>query len=78
MVCPFRGIPHRATHHKSLVAEEDKTMIMVCPKCRTKLYVDEGKSAVSISGFQCPRCTVMLFMRKPFSFPAAKQAKRLA
>jgi uncharacterized C2H2 Zn-finger protein len=78
VVCTPGRIPDRPARYKILVAEEDNTMIMVCPKCRTKLYVDEGKFAVSLSGFQCPRCTVMLFMRKPFSFPAAKQAKRLA
>jgi len=72
------GIPYRATHHKSLVAKEDKTMIVVCPKCQTKLHVDEGKFAVSLSGFQCPRCTVILFMKKPLPFHAAKQVKRFA
>ncbi|MEW6585410.1 MAG: zinc-ribbon domain-containing protein [Nitrospirota bacterium] len=40
-------------------------MVVLCPKCKTKLKVDEGKIAAGGSRFKCPKCGTLLLVKKP-------------
>lgn len=40
-------------------------MVVVCPKCKIRLKVDEGKLKVEGSRFKCPKCSTFLLVRKP-------------
>jgi predicted Zn finger-like uncharacterized protein len=46
-------------------AKEDKEVVVICPKCKTKLKVDEGKLTAGGSRFKCPRCATILLVKKP-------------
>ncbi len=48
-------------------------MVVVCPKCRTKLKVDDAKLSPQGSRFKCPRCSTVLVIKKP----AAQEKKAL-
>jgi len=37
----------------------------VCPKCKIRLKVDEGKLKVEGSRFKCPKCSTFLLVKKP-------------
>jgi predicted Zn finger-like uncharacterized protein len=43
-------------------------MVVVCPKCKTKLRVGDEKISSSGSRFKCPKCSAVLLVKKP---PAA-------
>lgn len=40
-------------------------MVVICPKCKTKLKVNEGKISAGGSRFKCPRCSTILLVKKP-------------
>ncbi len=40
-------------------------MVVVCPKCKTRLKIDEGKIKDEGSRFKCPKCSTVLFVKKP-------------
>ncbi len=40
-------------------------MVVICPKCKTKLRVDEAKIAGGGSRFKCPKCSTALLVKKP-------------
>lgn len=40
-------------------------MVVICPKCKTKLKVDEKKLKAEGSRFKCPRCSTVLLVKKP-------------
>lgn len=40
-------------------------MVVVCPKCKIRLKVDEGKLKVEGSRFKCPKCSTFLLVKKP-------------
>lgn len=40
-------------------------MVVVCPKCKTRLKIDEGKIKEEGSRFKCPKCGTVLFVKKP-------------
>ena len=40
-------------------------MVVLCPKCKTKLKVDETKLKAEGSRFKCPRCSTVLLVKKP-------------
>lgn len=40
-------------------------MVVVCPKCKTRLKIDEGKIKEEGSRFKCPKCSTVLFVKKP-------------
>jgi predicted Zn finger-like uncharacterized protein len=40
-------------------------LVVVCPKCKTKLRVDEGKLSIGGSRFKCPKCNSVLLVKKP-------------
>lgn len=44
-------------------------MVVICPKCKTRLKVDEGKIAEAGSRFKCPRCSTTLLVKKPVPAP---------
>ena len=40
-------------------------MVVVCPKCKTKLKVDDAKLSPQGSRFKCPKCSTVLLIKKP-------------
>jgi len=40
-------------------------VVVICPKCKTKLKVDEGKISAGGSRFKCPKCSTILLVKKP-------------
>ncbi len=48
-------------------------MVVICPKCRVKLKVDETKLSAEGSRFKCPKCATVLVVKKP----AAQEKKEL-
>lgn len=40
-------------------------MVVVCPKCKIRLKVDEGKLKVGGSRFKCPKCSTSFLVKKP-------------
>lgn len=47
-------------------------MVVMCPKCKTRLKVAEERLAPGGSRFKCPKCSAVLLVRKPL--PAAEKA----
>jgi len=52
-----------------MVAKEDETVVVICPKCKTKLKVNEGKISEGGSRFKCPKCSTVLLVKKPSAVP---------
>ena len=50
-------------------------MVVVCPKCKTRLKVDEGKIKAEGSRFRCPKCRTVLLVKKPAALPKKKLDK---
>jgi predicted Zn finger-like uncharacterized protein len=48
-----------------VAAKEDSQVVVLCPKCRAKLKVDETRLSPSGSRFRCPKCGAVLIVRKP-------------
>ncbi len=40
-------------------------MVVICPKCRIKLKVDDTKLSFAGSRFKCPKCSTVLILKKP-------------
>lgn len=40
-------------------------MIVICPKCKIKLKVDNAKISPQGTRFKCPKCSVTLLVKKP-------------
>jgi predicted Zn finger-like uncharacterized protein len=40
-------------------------VVVVCPKCKTKLKVDDAKLSPQGSRFKCPKCSTVLVVKKP-------------
>lgn len=40
-------------------------MVVICPKCKIKLKVDDTKLSESGSRFKCPKCGAVLLVKKP-------------
>lgn len=40
-------------------------MVVICPKCKIKLKVDEAKLSPEGSKFKCPKCSAVLIVKKP-------------
>jgi hypothetical protein len=40
-------------------------VVVICPKYKTRLKVDEGKLTVEGSRFKCPKCSTFLLIKKP-------------
>jgi len=56
-----------------VAAKEVENVVVVCPKCKTKLKVDDAKLSTQGSRFKCPKCSTVLVIKKP----AAQQKKAL-
>jgi predicted Zn finger-like uncharacterized protein len=52
-----------------MVAKEDETVVVICPKCKTKLKVNEGNISEGGSRFKCPKCSTVLLVKKPSAVP---------
>ncbi|MDH5201889.1 MAG: zinc-ribbon domain-containing protein [Nitrospirota bacterium] len=44
-------------------------MVIVCPKCKIKLKIDEGKLSSDGSRFKCPICKTVFLVKKPLAVP---------
>jgi len=44
-------------------------VVVICPKCKTKLKIDEGKITGGGSRFKCPKCSTILLVKKPLPTP---------
>ncbi len=44
-------------------------MVVVCPRCKARLKVDESKIKVEGSRFKCPKCNTVLLVKKPAVLP---------
>lgn len=40
-------------------------MVVICPRCKIRLKVDEGKLTMEGSRFKCPKCSTFLLVKKP-------------
>lgn len=40
-------------------------MVVICPKCKVKLKIDEAKLSIAGSRFKCPKCSTVLVVKKP-------------
>jgi len=40
-------------------------VVVICPKCKIKLKVDDGKLTEAGSRFKCPKCSTVLLVKKP-------------
>ena len=69
MVRPCRRFYHRSPDNKTVDPEEDKEVVVICPKCKTRLKVDEGRLTAEGSRFKCPRCATILLVKKPLPVP---------
>jgi predicted Zn finger-like uncharacterized protein len=49
--------------------KEDEEVVVICPKCKTRLRVDEGRVTAGGSRFKCPRCATILLVKKPVPAP---------
>jgi predicted Zn finger-like uncharacterized protein len=59
-----------------VAAKEDQSVVVMCPKCKTRLKVDETRLSLGGSRFKCPKCNTQLVIKKP-SAPAAAAKKAL-
>jgi len=48
-----------------VAAKEVQHVVVVCPKCKTRLKVDETKLSLQGSRFRCPKCSTVLVIKKP-------------
>jgi response regulator RpfG family c-di-GMP phosphodiesterase len=44
-------------------------VVVICPKCKIRLKVDEGKLKEEGSRFKCPKCSTFLLVKKPAILP---------
>ncbi len=44
-------------------------MVVICPKCKVRLKVDESKLSPEGSRFKCPNCSAVLIVRRPAAQP---------
>jgi predicted Zn finger-like uncharacterized protein len=44
-------------------------LVVICPKCKTKLKVDDGKISPGGSRFKCPKCSTILLVKRPLPVP---------
>jgi predicted Zn finger-like uncharacterized protein len=48
-----------------VAAKEEPDVVVICPKCKTRLKVDESKLSEGGSRFKCPKCSAVLVVKKP-------------
>lgn len=47
-------------------------MVVICPRCKIKLKVEETKLSPEGSKFKCPKCSAVLIVKKPAAQPLTK------
>ena len=52
-----------------MAAKEVQDVVVVCPKCKTRLKVDEAKLSPQGSRFKCLKCSAVLVIKKPAAQP---------
>jgi len=48
-----------------VAAKEVHYVVVICPKCKTKLKVDDTKLSPQGSRFKCPKCSTVLVVKRP-------------
>jgi len=48
-----------------VASKEEQHVVVMCPKCKTKLKVDETRLSPEGSRFKCPKCATVLVVKKP-------------
>jgi len=48
-----------------VAAKEEPDVVVLCPKCKVRLKVDESKLPAGGSKFKCPKCSAVLVVKKP-------------
>lgn len=48
-------------------------MVVICPKCKIRLKVDDAKLSSTGSRFKCPKCSTVLVLRKPSAQPRSQK-----
>ena len=51
-------------------------MVVVCPKCKMRLKVDESKIKAEGSRYKCPKCRTILLVKRPAAKPKAAVPKK--
>ncbi len=51
-------------------------MVVICPKCKIKLKIDDSKLTEKGTRFKCPKCSTTLLVKKP-PVPSAKPVDNL-
>jgi len=51
-------------------------VVVICPKCKTRLKVDENRVKVDGSRFKCPKCRTILLVKRPAALRKADLAKK--
>jgi predicted Zn finger-like uncharacterized protein len=69
MVCPYRGISCWSPDDKTLAAEGDEEMGVICPGCKIRLKIDKEKHAAKGLMFKCPRCRNVFVLKKNVALP---------
>jgi predicted Zn finger-like uncharacterized protein len=55
----------RAFHFQTVATGEVQRVVVVCPKCKTRLNVEETRLLPQGSRFKCPKCSMVLVVKKP-------------
>ena len=53
-------------------------MVAACPKCNTKLKIDESSTTEDSVKFKCPKCGTVLRAQKPDTEAMVEKARRFA
>ncbi len=48
-----------------MAAKEEADVVVICPKCKVRLKVDESKLPAGGSKFKCPKCSAVLMVKRP-------------
>jgi predicted Zn finger-like uncharacterized protein len=52
-----------------VAAKEEPDVVVICPKCKVRLKVDDSKLSPQGSKFKCPKCSAVLVVKKPAAQP---------
>ncbi len=48
-----------------MASKEDFKVVVMCPRCKARLKVDETKLSAAGSRFKCPKCNTVLTVKRP-------------
>jgi predicted Zn finger-like uncharacterized protein len=51
-------------------------VIVVCPKCKARLKIDEGKIKTEGTKFKCPKCPIVFLVKRPIVNPKKVLSKK--